>query len=74
MKIAKPREHHLTIFRAEWLRHRVAVTRSPGDTDRHRMAYLRKLYLHLDQHEGIDEVQEFKSKIRALAGESRKTS
>ena len=64
LRVAKPREHHLTVFRAEWLRHLVARRRDPSRTDRHRLAYLRKLFLHLDQHEGISEIQDFKKARR----------
>jgi transcriptional regulator with XRE-family HTH domain len=72
LRIAKPREHLITVFRAEWLRHRVARRLHPEDPDRHRLAHLRKLYLHLDQHEGIEEVQEFKKTVmRAPRAEYR---
>jgi tetratricopeptide (TPR) repeat protein len=71
LRIAKPREQHLTIFRAEWLRHLVVRATDPSSTDRHRLAYLRKLYQQLDQHEGIEEVQEFrKTALRRLEAES----
>jgi len=73
LRIAKPREHYLTIFRAEWLRHLVSRQRRPQDSDRHRLHYLRQLFVHLDQYEGIDEVQEFKTTaLRKLAAEERK--
>ena len=72
LRIAKPREHLITVFRAEWLRHRIARRLRPEDPDRHRLAHLRKLYLHLDQHEGIEEVQEFKKVVmRAQRAEHR---
>jgi transcriptional regulator with XRE-family HTH domain len=60
LKIAKPADHLLTCFRAEWLRHRVSLQRSPNDPDRHRVAYLRRLYARLEDHRGIPEVQEFR--------------
>jgi tetratricopeptide (TPR) repeat protein len=60
LKIAKPAEHLLTCFRAEWLHHQVRLTRRPEDPDRHRVAYLRRLYARLEDHRGIDEIQEFK--------------
>lgn len=74
LAVAKPRDHHLTIFRAEWLRHRVALLRDPGDLDRQRLALLRSLFLELDQHEGIDEINEFKHAILSagsVRGEKR---
>lgn len=73
LRIAKPREHHLTVFRAEWLRHRIQRRTRPSHADRHRLAFLRKLFLHLDQHEGIEEIRAFKDGIlRAAESENRK--
>ncbi len=70
LRIAKPLEQFLTIFRAEWLRHLTLRETDPSNADRHRMAYLRRLYQQLDQHEGIDEVQEFrKSALRSVDSE-----
>lgn len=72
LRIAKPRENYLTIFRAEWLLHRIVLRTNPRHGDRHRLHYLRKLFQHLDQHEGVDEVQEFRrTAMRALAAEDR---
>jgi transcriptional regulator with XRE-family HTH domain len=61
--IARSRDHHLTIFRAEWLRHGIALLRNPDTPDRGRLDSLRELFRKLDQHEGIDEIQEFKQAI-----------
>jgi tetratricopeptide (TPR) repeat protein len=63
LRIVKPREHHLSIFRAEWLRHLVARRARPNRTDRHRLAYLRKLFLQLDQHDGHGDIQDFKRAV-----------
>jgi len=72
--IAEPREHYLTIFRAEWLRHQVVMRERPEADDHDRLQQLRKIFLLLDQHEGIDEVQEFKkTAMRVLTAEDRKT-
>ena len=72
LRIAKSRENLLTMFRAEWLRHRILRTMRPTERDRHRLARLRKLFLHLDQHEGIEEVQAFKEAVlRARPSEPR---
>jgi tetratricopeptide (TPR) repeat protein len=60
LRIARPREQLLTIFRAEWLRHLVARQADPAKSDGGRLAYLRKLFMQLDEHEGIDEIQEFR--------------
>jgi transcriptional regulator with XRE-family HTH domain len=71
LRIAVPRDHHLTIFRAEWLRHRVVEQTNPHDKDIKRLTYLRKLFMHLDQHEGIEEIQEFrKTAMRSMEGAS----
>jgi len=71
--IAEPREHYLTIFRAEWLRHLVVEQTKPSNADRRRLARLRKLFMQLDQHEGIEEIQEFrKTAMRKMEGASRK--
>lgn len=59
LAIAKPREIPLTTFRAEWLRHLVHRSTRPADSDRHRVAFLKKLYARLDQHRGVDEINEF---------------
>lgn len=60
LRIAKPAEHLLTCFRAEWLRHLVRLRQRPEDPDRHRVAYLRRLYVRLEDHRGIEEIGEFK--------------
>ena len=66
-------EHYLTIFRAEWLNHLVARRRDPQTLDRHRLHYLRQLFVHLDQYEGIEEVQAFKkTALRKLTSDERK--
>jgi transcriptional regulator with XRE-family HTH domain len=70
LRIAKPIEHQITVFRAEWLRHRIAKQKDPDQTDRHRLAYLRKLFLGLDQYQGVEEVREFRSQV-ILAVESK---
>ena len=70
LRIAKPIEHQITVFRAEWLRHRIVKQKDPEQTDRHRLAYLRKLFLLLDQYEGIEEVQQFKQTV-ILAAERK---
>jgi tetratricopeptide (TPR) repeat protein len=74
LKIATEREHYLTIFRGEWLRHGIRTRLEPNAPDHDRLRYLRQLYLLLDQHEGVDEVQEFKkTAMRTLTAEDRKT-
>ncbi len=65
LRIARPADHTLTIFRAEWLRHKVAYERDPSASDRHRLAYLRKLHGRLGEHRGIDAVREFEEAVIA---------
>jgi tetratricopeptide (TPR) repeat protein len=73
LRLAKPLEHQMTVFRAEWLRHRLVKLRDPEQSDRHRLAYVRKLFLMLDRHEGIEEVLEFKQTVmRATESQDRK--
>ena len=59
LQIARPRDNQLTEFRAEWLRHRVALTRSQK-ADAARQARLAELFRQLGEHEGIDEIVEYK--------------
>ncbi len=67
LRIAKPLDNHLTVFRAEWLQHRIGERARPGRPDRHRLHFLRKLFHQLDQHEGIEEVREFReTALRSL--------
>jgi len=69
LKIAKAHDQLLTCFRAEWMRHRIHRLQHPDDADRHRLAYLRRLYTRLDQHRGIDEIREFKRAHCSAVGE-----
>ena len=72
LRIAKPKEHNLTIFRAEWLRHQVLRRVDPSRDDEQRLAYLKQLYVELDQHEGIEEVREFRK--TAMRGAERRNA
>ena len=63
LRIAKPKEHLLTTFRAEWLRHLVVRERDPKKADRHRLAYLRKLYLRVKEHRTLNAVTEFEDLV-----------
>lgn len=58
--VAKPHDLALTVFRAEWLRHLVRRRAAPDDPDRHRVAYLKRLYHRLADHEGHAEILEFR--------------
>jgi transcriptional regulator with XRE-family HTH domain len=73
LQIARPREQLLSVFRAEWLRHLVGRAETPPREDRGRLVYLRKLFMQLDQHEGIDEIKEFRqTALRSMAAEGGK--
>jgi tetratricopeptide (TPR) repeat protein len=72
LRIAKPREDYLTIFCSEWLKHLVLLRSHPDRPDTQRLRYLRRLYLHLDQHEGVEEIQQFKeTALRSWTREGR---
>lgn len=60
LHIAEPSAQLLTVFRAEWLRHRILRRVDPRNADRARISNLRKLFLQLDQHQGIEEIREFR--------------
>jgi transcriptional regulator with XRE-family HTH domain len=67
LRIAGPREHELTRFRAEWLRHRVSVARAEAP-DAERLALLGELHRKLGDHEGVDEIVDYR---QAAAGRPR---
>ncbi len=67
LRIAKPGERVLTVFRAVWLQHLLAKRRDPNDCDRHRLAHLKRLYVRVRNHQGLDIIQEF---TRAVLGAS----
>jgi tetratricopeptide (TPR) repeat protein len=60
LRIAKPNEDLLTCFRAEWLRHLVHQKVQSGEHDRHRIAYLKRLYVQLEEHRGVPEIRQFR--------------
>lgn len=59
LAIARPREHWLTWFRAEWLRHRVVGKEDAEAPDRQRLALLRKMMVHLAEHKNEREIREY---------------
>lgn len=73
LEIARPRGHGLTVFRAEWLRHRAATAEGLEDPDQERLPLLRELFLQLDEHEGVDEIVEFKQTALRTPSADRET-
>jgi tetratricopeptide (TPR) repeat protein len=69
LRIARPRDHELTVFRAEWLRHRLVTRERPQSKDRERIEMLRELFERLQDHQGIEEIREFKDTV--IRGGSR---
>ena len=63
LRVCRRMGHLLTVFRAEWLRHRVVRARDPQSADARRMAVLEELFPQIEQHEGIDEIREYKQAI-----------
>ncbi len=63
LRIAKPREQLLTVFRAEWLRHLIVQKTKPKSSDRHRLAFLRKLYNQVREHHGLKVIKEYEAAI-----------
>ena len=74
LRIAKPLDDLLCCFRAEWLRHLVHHERCPGESDRHRVAYLKRLYVQLEEHRGVEEIQQFKRACHAWPADRGGTS
>jgi transcriptional regulator with XRE-family HTH domain len=72
LEIARPNRHQLTLFRAEWLRHLVARRLRPDDPDGERMALLRELHHELGEHEGVEEIVEYKrtAQVPDVGGET----
>ena len=60
LRIARPRDNQLTEFRAEWLRHRVALQEGTQEPDAGRRIRLVELFRKLGEHEGIEEIVEYK--------------
>lgn len=69
--LAGPRDHRLTLFRAEWLRHLIARRHAPGASDEQRLTHLDELYRQLDEHEGVDEIRDFRRARGRLARGAR---
>lgn len=74
LRISKPTKQHLTIFRAEWLLHLIALKKDPQDPDRHRLAYLRRLYVRVREHKGLNVIKEFESVVLRPEGAADRRS
>jgi len=78
LAIARPRDHWMSIFRAEWLRHGVVAAefgkKNARERDRSRLARLRKLMVHLADHTGESEISEYESLIGgdSVSGKKRR--
>lgn len=59
LAIARPRDHWLTLFRAEWLRHLVVGKKDAKAPDKQRLALLRKVMVHLADHKNEREIREY---------------
>ena len=68
LKIAKPLEHALTIFCAEWLRYRIEQHVDPGSAQTARLGRLHQLFLRLDEHSGVEEIVEYRQRMRTAHG------
>ena len=68
IRLARPLDHWLNVFRAEWLLYLSGQKRRPGRSDRRRLSYMRRLLLRLERFEGDPTVQEFKE-IALRAGD-----
>ncbi len=60
----------MTTFRAEWLRHRVDVRSGVKQPDAARIQRMRKLFIELKHHAGVDEIREFHESFGANARET----
>lgn len=71
LKIAKPREHWLNVFKAEWLMLQLARKRDPGSRQANRGAFLLKLLVRLGEHSADPDVLSFrKAKENETSGTS----
>ncbi len=72
LRIARPSDRVLTIFRAVWLQRQGVRRRGGKDPDRHRQAFLRKLYTRVKVHKGVDEIEEFEREFLGSRDQPRR--
>ena len=63
LRIARPREHVINVFRAEWLEQAIAQREDPEAFDPARFRRLKKLLPQLGEHASCTEVAEFKKRL-----------
>ncbi len=63
LRMAQAGEQWLTVFRATMLKHALARRRNPRDPDRHRIAYLKKLYRWVEENVSDPDVREFREEL-----------
>lgn len=68
LRLARPDEHFMTVFRAEWLRQRVVERKGAGEVDPRRLGLLKSLFVQLRQHESIEEIGEFRRRFESAGG------
>lgn len=64
-EMARPLRQHLTVFRAEWLRHYIVALSEPGSRDRGRLSALRTLRSKLADFEADREMRRLDEALRA---------
>jgi hypothetical protein len=67
LAVSRPLGHHLTIFRAEWLRHYLVALSDPGHRDRGRLAALRTLRARLADFVDDREMRRLDEALRSTA-------
>ena len=63
LRIARTRDDYITIFRAEWLRHKILRQQDHHAPDRNRLALLKKLIMRIGTLSGEHEIDAFKVEV-----------
>ncbi len=66
LRIARNCDNLTTVFRGIWLQHRISRRRNSLKPDRHRIAYLKRLYPRVAGHKNVDVIREFRREILGL--------
>ena len=67
LRIARSNDNPLTVFRGIWLQHQIAQRRNSRDPDRHRVAYLKRLYPSVRHHNTTDVIRDFRREVLGSA-------